>query len=67
MSNSHYDDVFTVTLENRTKSLADNVSKNNALLKRLNEKGKIRKISGGFQNFGRTGIRRRRFGLVHRL
>lgn len=47
MSNSHYDDVFTVTLENRTKSLADNVSKNNALLKRLNEKGKIRKISGG--------------------
>lgn len=66
MSNSHYDDVFTVTLENRTKSLADNVSKNNALLKRLNEKGKIRKISGG-SKFGRTGIRRRRFGLVHRL
>jgi len=45
--NSNYDDIFTTTLENRTKKLADDVSKNNALLKRLRDKGKIRKISGG--------------------
>ena len=45
--NSNYNDIFTTTLENRTKKLADDVSKNNALLKRLRDKGKIRKISGG--------------------
>lgn len=47
MANVNYNDVFTVTLENRTKSLADSISKNNALLSRLKEKGKMRPISGG--------------------
>ena len=47
MANSNYNDVFTVTLENRSKALADNVSKNNALLSRLREKGNLRPISGG--------------------
>lgn len=42
-----YNDIFTTTLEGRTGNLADNVSKSNALLKRLQEKGKIRTISGG--------------------
>lgn len=42
-----YDDILTTTLENRTKKLADNVSDNNALLKRLKDKGRIKKISGG--------------------
>lgn len=42
-----YNDIFTSTLESRTKELADNVSKNNALLSRLRQKGKIRAISGG--------------------
>lgn len=42
-----YNDVFTSSLESRTGTLADNVSKSNALLKRLQEKGKIREISGG--------------------
>lgn len=42
-----YNDVFTSTLEGRTGSLADNVSKSNALLKRLQEKSKIRVITGG--------------------
>lgn len=42
-----YDDVFSFTLESRTKELADNVSKNNALLSRLKEKDKIRSIGGG--------------------
>lgn len=47
MANSNYNDVFTVTLENRSKTLADNVSQNNALLSRLKEKGNCRPISGG--------------------
>ena len=47
MANSNYNDVFTVTLESRSKTLADNVSKNNALLSRLKEKGNLRPISGG--------------------
>lgn len=42
-----YDDVFTVTLENRSKEMADNISKNNVLLSRLKEKGKMRPLSGG--------------------
>lgn len=45
--NTLYDDIFTTTLENRTGELADNVSKNNALLSRLKAKDKIRSISGG--------------------
>ena len=47
MANTNYDDIFTSTLENRTKKLADNVSKNNALLSRLSAKGKIRTVDGG--------------------
>ena len=42
-----YDDVFTVTLENRSKEMADNISKNNALLTRLKDKGKMRPLTGG--------------------
>ncbi len=42
-----HDDVFTLSLESRTKDLADNVSSNNALLKRLKDKKKIRSITGG--------------------
>ena len=47
MANINYDDIFTTTLEKRSKKLADNVSKNNALLSRLSAKGKIRTIDGG--------------------
>lgn len=45
--NKSYNDIFTSTLENRTQSLADNVTSHNALLERLKKKGKIRPISGG--------------------
>lgn len=45
--NTSYDDIFTTTIENRSRKLADNVTKNNALLSRLNAKGKINPISGG--------------------
>jgi len=42
-----YNEVFTTTLASRTKSLADSMSKNNALLKRLRDKGQMRQITGG--------------------
>lgn len=45
--NTSYDSIFTSTIENRTRKLADNVTNNNALLDRLNKKGKIRPFSGG--------------------
>lgn len=40
-------EIVTTTLRNRTGKLADNVSKNNALLKRLKAKGKVKPINGG--------------------
>lgn len=40
-------EIVTTTLRNRTGQLADNVSKNNALLFRLKQKGKIKMVSGG--------------------
>lgn len=45
--NANYNDLLTTTLEERSGVLKDNVTKNNALLKRLSERGKIRQISGG--------------------
>ena len=45
--NSNYNTIFTTTIENRTRKLADNVTKNSALLDRLNKKGKIRPFDGG--------------------
>ena len=40
-------EVVTTTLRNRTGVLQDNVSRNNALLARLNRKGRIKTFSGG--------------------
>lgn len=40
-------DIVTTTMESRSGEVADNVTKNNAVLARLKEKGKIKKISGG--------------------
>jgi hypothetical protein len=40
-------EIITTTLRNRTGKLADSVTKNNAILLRLKEKGKIRPVSGG--------------------
>jgi len=40
-------DILTTTIENRSKKIADNVTNNNALLKRLESKGKMRPFSGG--------------------
>ena len=40
-------EIVTTTLRNRTGVLADNVTKNNALLNRLRRKGKVKMVSGG--------------------
>lgn len=41
-------EIVTTTLLNRSKELADNVTKNNALLARLRKKGKVRPYDGGY-------------------
>lgn len=45
--NSSFTEIVTTTLRNRSGVLADNISDNNALLRRLNKKGKIKTVSGG--------------------
>ena len=40
-------EIVTTTLRNRTGKLADNVTKNNALLNRLEKKGKRKMVNGG--------------------
>jgi hypothetical protein len=40
-------DLTTTTIENRSKTIADNVTKNNALLYLLEEKGRTRFVDGG--------------------
>lgn len=40
-------EIVTTTLRNRTGKLADNVTKNNALLNRLKKRGKVKTVSGG--------------------
>jgi len=44
-------DVLATTIESRTKKIQDNVTKNNALLARLNQKGNIKTVSGGSSIF----------------
>lgn len=40
-------DIVATTIQNRSRQIADNVTKNNALLARLNQRGNVRTISGG--------------------
>ena len=40
-------DILATTIESRTRKIADNVTNNNALLKRMEQKGKIKPFSGG--------------------
>jgi len=47
MASPNWTDIMTTTIVNRQKKLADNVSNNNALLKRLESKGKIKPADGG--------------------
>lgn len=47
MSFPNISDIVATTIENRSKKIADNVSKNNAILAKLSMSGKIRTVSGG--------------------
>lgn len=47
MSFPNVSDIITTTIEKRSRKLADNVTKNNALLMRLKQKGRVRPFSGG--------------------
>jgi hypothetical protein len=40
-------DILATTIESRTKKIADNVTDNNAILKKLSQKGMIKTFSGG--------------------
>lgn len=45
--NTSWPEITTTTLYNRSGKLADNITKNNALLQRLSRKGKIKPFDGG--------------------
>jgi len=45
--NTNWSEITTTTLFNRSKKLADNMLKNNALLRRLSQKGKVKPFDGG--------------------
>jgi len=47
MSFPNVSDIVATTIQSRTRQIADNVTRNNALLSRLNQRGKVRTISGG--------------------
>ena len=40
-------DIVATTIQNRSRQVADNVLKNNALLAKLNQRGNVKTISGG--------------------
>ncbi len=40
-------DIVATTIQNRSRQIADNVTKNNAILSRLNQRGNVKTISGG--------------------
>lgn len=47
MASPNISEILTTTLANRTKKLADNVTKNTALLYKLEQKGTIKTVPGG--------------------
>jgi hypothetical protein len=46
-ANSSYTDIITSSIESRTGEIADNVTKNNAILYKLQKRGNIKPVSGG--------------------
>lgn len=48
-ANVNVTDIIATTIQSRTKQIADNVTNNNALLKKLSQKGKVKPFSGGYQ------------------
>lgn len=47
MASPGLSELITTTLRNRSGVLADNMSKNNALLNRLNKRGRVKPLAGG--------------------
>ena len=47
--NSTFTEIVSTTLREHRKSIADNVSNNNALLQRINRKGRMSVIDGGYE------------------
>ena len=46
-ANASYSDIIATTIQSRTRKIADNVTKNNALLTWLNKRGNSKPFSGG--------------------
>tara|TARA_R100001163_G_scaffold32344_1_gene25161 strand:+ start:4948 stop:5976 length:1029 start_codon:yes stop_codon:yes gene_type:complete len=46
-ANANYSGMLATTIENRSATVADNVTNNNALLRRLNQRGNVKTFSGG--------------------
>jgi hypothetical protein len=46
-ANANISDIVATTIESRTKKIADNVTNNNAVLRKLSMRGKIKTFSGG--------------------
>lgn len=46
-ANPTISDIVATTIQSRSKKISDNVTKNNAILSKLNASGKVRTISGG--------------------
>jgi hypothetical protein len=46
-ANSSISDIIATNIQSRSGELADNVSNNNALLRRLKSKGNVNPVSGG--------------------
>ena len=45
MSFPNVSDIVATTIQSRTRQIADNVTKNNAILARLNQRGNVRKMN----------------------
>ena len=48
-ANPNYSGMLATTIANRSAKVADNVTANNALLRRLNQKGNVKTFSGGYK------------------
>ena len=47
MSFPNVSDIIATTIESRTKTIADNVTKNNVILAKMSQGGRIKTVSGG--------------------
>lgn len=47
MASPNWSEIATTTMANRSRKLADNVTRHNALLNRLREQGRVKRWSGG--------------------